>query len=375
MNCALFDLIDVQIAPRRRISLQYRTFHAALVIPECSGGMSRENFPGNHQRIKEFPMGTKFKLAAWRIGAGLVALLAMFVATPVKAELISPVIRDSLTFMPPHVAGDNEFSGNGPSVYVKVKFSIRDNALVYSLYFKARETKSDWTEASGWSSARTAYTAPAGMRIDSLPKSEYELLITTMSGHSEKAFVTPLGRVTVWGDTKGKDAGVYTKIKFDMDTTIPMNVSMSAPNPEQTIPLPRTMTFTPPHTRGDKDFSGNGPRVVVDAWVEHDGQAVYFVVKMIAEETKPDSTTAAGTTRSLMYAAPIGRRITGIGGTTSWPGLVSYYDSNHEVDKFNTPLGPVSVFGDHRGDDAGTYTKVVLANINQSIVVKTAANP
>jgi hypothetical protein len=311
---------------------------------------------------------------AWSIITGFFALLAFSTASQAQAEVISPTIRDSITFAPPHVAGDAEFNGNGPSVYVKVKFSIRDNQLVYSVYFKAKETKSDWTEASGWSSSRTAYTAPAGMRIDSLPKSEYELLITTMSGHSEKAFVTPLGRVTVWGDTKGKDAGVYTKIKLDMDTTIPMNVSMNAPSTEQSIPLPRTMTFTPPHTRGDKDYSGNGPRVVVDAWVEQEGQQLYMVVKMHAEETKSDWTTASGQTRSLFYSAPVGRRITAVEGTRNWPGLVSYYDSNHEVDKFNTSLGPVSVFGDHKGDDAGSYTKVVLGDINHSIVVKTEAS-
>jgi hypothetical protein len=314
----------------------------------------------------------RFNLAAWRIGAGLLAVLAVGAALPARAEVISPVINDSITLAPPHVAGDAEFDGHGPSVYVKVKFSISNNSLVYSAYFKAKETKSDWTEASGWSSARTVFTAPAGMRIDSLPKSEYELLITTMSGHESKAFVTPLGRVTVWGDTYGDDAGVYTKIKLDLDATIPMNVSMNGPSPEQTIPLPRTLTFTPPHTRGDKEFDGHGPRVVVDASIEHDGQAVYFVVRMIAEETKADWTTASGMTRSLMYAAPVGQRITGIAGETNWPGLVSYYDSNHDVDMFTTPLGPVSVFGDHRGDDAGGYTKVVLGNINKSIIVRTA---
>lgn len=317
-------------------------------------------------------MGARFNRSAWRVSVGLLAVLAIGAASPVRAELISPVIRDSVTFGPPHVAGDAEFNGNGPSVYVKIKFSISNNSLVYSVYFKAQETKSDWTEASGWSSPRTAYTAPAGMRIDSLPKSEYELLITTMSGHASKAFVTPLGRVTVWGDTYGNDAGVYTKIKLDLDATIPMNVSMNGPNPEQTIPLPRTMTLIPSHTRGDKDFDGNGPRVVVDASIEHDGQAVYMVVRMIAEETKSDWTTANGMAKSLIYAAPVGRRITGLVGQTSWPSLVSYYDSDHDVDMFTTPLGPVSVFGDHRGDDAGSYTKVVLGNINQSIVVRTA---
>src|SRR5690606_32762396 len=107
-------------------------------------------------------------------------------------------LRDSLAFMPPHVAGDAEFDGNGPSVNVKVRFTVNDNKLLYSVYFKAKETKSDWTEASGWSPARTLYTAPAGMRIVSVPKSEYDLVIDTLDGHDSKTFVSPLGRVTIW---------------------------------------------------------------------------------------------------------------------------------------------------------------------------------
>lgn len=307
-----------------------------------------------------------------RIGTGVLALLATGVAATGQAEVVSPVLRDSLTFMPPHVAGDAEFDGNGPSVNVKVKFTVSNNTLVYSVYYKAKETKSDWTEASGWSPARTVYTAPAGMRIVSVPKSEYELVIDTMSGHNSKTYPTALGRVTLYGDTKGKDAGVYTKVELNLDATIPLDVSMSDEKPEQPAYLPRTFTYTPPHTRGDKDFNGNGPRVVVDAWVEHDDTQIYFVTKMIAEETKPDNTTAEGTTRSLMYSAPVGRRITSLGGETKWPGIVSYYDSNHNVDKFDTPLGPVSVFGDHKGDDAGTYTKVVFGDINRFVVVRTA---
>lgn len=306
------------------------------------------------------------------LGAFLSALVATTVATTSQAEVVSPLLRDSLTFVPPHVAGDAEFNGNGPSVNVKVRFTVNDNTLLYSVYFKAKETKSDWTEASGWSPARTVYTAPAGMRIVSVPKSEYELVIDTMSGHNPKTFVSPLGRVTIWGDQRGQDAGVYTKLQLDLDATIPIDVAMSDAKPEQAVYLPRTFTCLPPHTRGDKDFNGNGPRVVVDASIEHDSQTVHFVVKMIAEETKHDSTTAAGFAKTQIYAAPAGRRIVSVGGETSWPGLVSYYDSNHSIDKFETDLGPVSVFGDHAGDDAGTYTKVVLGDINRFVVVRTA---
>lgn len=76
---------------------------------------------------------------------------------------------------------------------------------------------------------------------------------------------------------------------------------------------------------------------MVDAWVEHKEKQVFFVVKMTAEETKPDLTTASGTDRRVMYTAPAGRRITSIDGEKNWPGLVSFYDTNHEVDNFNTP--------------------------------------
>ena len=36
-----------------------------------------------------------------RIGAGVLALLAAGVASTGQAEIVSPVLRDSLTFMPP----------------------------------------------------------------------------------------------------------------------------------------------------------------------------------------------------------------------------------------------------------------------------------
>jgi hypothetical protein len=317
-------------------------------------------------------MCIKLNHKAWKLTAALSAALAAGAALPAQAEVVSPNLRDNLTFMPPHVAGDAEFDGHGPAVTVKVKFTVSNNTLLYSVYCKAKETKSDWTEASGWSPTRTVYTAPPGMRIVSIPKSEHELVIDTMSGHGSKTYPTALGRVTLYGDTKGKDAGVYTKVELNLDAAIPINVDMNAPRAEQEAYLPRTFTFTPPHTRGDKDFNGNGPRVVVDATVEHDGKAVYFVLKMIAEETKPDNTTASGETRTLIYSAPVGQRITSLGGQTSWPNLVSYYDTNHNVDKFDTALGPVSVFGDHKGDDAGEYTKVVLGNVDKFVVVRTA---
>jgi hypothetical protein len=65
-----------------------------------------------------------------RIGAGVLALAAAGVASTGQAEIVSPVLRDSLTFMPPHVAGDADFSGNGPTVNVKVKFTVSNNTLL-----------------------------------------------------------------------------------------------------------------------------------------------------------------------------------------------------------------------------------------------------
>lgn len=122
-----------------------------------------------------------------------------------------------------------------------------------------------------------------------------------------------------------------------------------------------TMPYTPPHTRGDRDFSGNGPEVwATGEWINK-GTHVDFRLWMKAKETKSDWTTAEGThTIEAYFPAPSGYRIDSIVGNTK--SSIHYVDTDHNDDQQGGgPSGPVKRFtfrGDRSGDDAGSYTSV-----------------
>jgi hypothetical protein len=126
---------------------------------------------------------------------------------------------------------------------------------------------------------------------------------------------------------------------------------------------PGPVTYTPPHTRGDRDFDGNGP--VVDARVDLlvRPQSIDARVYMRAQETKKDWTTAEGTNDFPLFRPDPGWQIDGVveGSVT----MHHYVDSNHTNDSFDKGSGTAVkrfVFvGDTDGDEAGTRTKVDVA--------------
>ncbi len=70
--------------------------------------------------------------------------------------------------------GDREFGGNGPNIISRVRLEITPNrrSIVAKVYFKATETKSDWsTTEANWT--RTVFTAPGGKRIDRILSRTY----------------------------------------------------------------------------------------------------------------------------------------------------------------------------------------------------------
>ena len=121
------------------------------------------------------------------------------------------------------------------------------------------------------------------------------------------------------------------------------------------------MTFIPPHTRGDADFSGNGPKVDSSVVLANAGDHVNVKISMTAVETKSDWTTASGSTTTSFYAAEPGFRIEKVVDPAT--SSRSYTDTNHDVDVFGSSGGPVSSWqfvGDTGGDEAGTQTKVTV---------------
>jgi hypothetical protein len=120
------------------------------------------------------------------------------------------------------------------------------------------------------------------------------------------------------------------------------------------------LTFNPPHTRGDREYSGNGPEVWATARWINDGTRVSVRLWMKAKETRSDWTTAEGERTEAFYTAPPGWRIDSIVGDME--SSAHYVDTDHSDDRQGAgPNGPVKEFvfrGDRRGDDAGEHTGV-----------------
>lgn len=120
------------------------------------------------------------------------------------------------------------------------------------------------------------------------------------------------------------------------------------------------LTYTPPHTRGDREFNGNGPEVWANAKWINEGTHINFRLWMKAQETRKDWTTAEGERIIQYYTAPPGKRIDRI--VSGAESTAHYVDTDHNDDRQGGgPNGPVKEFvfrGDRNGDDAGSYTGV-----------------
>jgi hypothetical protein len=123
-------------------------------------------------------------------------------------------------------------------------------------------------------------------------------------------------------------------------------------------------TFTPPHTRGDRDFHGHGPDVHSSARLSIKNQnQLWLDVYMKAEETKKDYTTAEGSHSFCVLNDPYTyATITGI--LSDNYSEHSYKDTDHAVDRFTMPadelVNQFEYVGDTKGDEAGTRTHVKL---------------
>ncbi len=142
------------------------------------------------------------------------------------------------------------------------------------------------------------------------------------------------------------------------------------------------ITYTPPHTRGDREYDGHGPNI--NSRVEWINRTSRIDVRtyMKAKETKSDWTTAEGSKTTTYYTPPSGwkiKRIIGANVTTD-----QFQDYDHAANSRGMgPGGPVKTFiyrGDHKGSEAGTYTgmdvffnplRVELEEVNNCVAAST----
>lgn len=163
------------------------------------------------------------------IGIGAVALLAGGLAAP--AATAAPSSAAGVTrvvtigakqlpsagfFLPPHVAGDADFKGNGPDVLTSTRiFGVGTRTLRVQMFMDAIETRSDFTRARGLSSMFTIYEANAGECVVSISKGEYDEVNYIDNDHAQDHFLGQVAGsfVNNWfivGDTAGNEAGTKT---------------------------------------------------------------------------------------------------------------------------------------------------------------------
>lgn len=164
----------------------------------------------------------------------------------------------------------------------------------------------------------------------------------------------------------------YTHIKlyYNLDVISSIGIDKVVPNP----PTPKivqtkdnTIVWIPPHTNGDREFDGHGPKMIAHFFLKHDGLKVFAQVYLFAQETKSDWTTASGYSQWIeIYTAPSGYRINKIKDPTAYYNIlrstsgVDYVDTNHEDHEIETVVGRATLAGDTDGSEAGSKTKITL---------------
>jgi hypothetical protein len=172
------------------------------------------------------------------IGIGLTALLISGVTVPAAAAEPSNVgilrtvaiggkrVPTSGFFIPPRIAGDADFNGNGPEILTSARlFGIGTRTLRVQLLMHATETRSDFTEVEGLSSMQTIFEASQGECVVSVrvfgdlvaPYDEINYRDSDITRDDFDSQVTNsfVHRWYIVGDTSGPEAGTETGAIID----------------------------------------------------------------------------------------------------------------------------------------------------------------
>ena len=127
-----------------------------------------------------------------------------------------------------------------------------------------------------------------------------------------------------------------------------------------------SFVYIPPHTFGDRDFYGNGPKMISHVYLKKDATRVYAQIYLKARETEHDWTTAEGySVWKEIYRAPSGYQIKSIKDPVSYKNIlrvngVDYIDTNISDHIMETVAGRATLVGDTYGEEAGSKTKITL---------------
>jgi len=128
----------------------------------------------------------------------------------VKTVRVSPTPE----FIPQHVNGDQDFHGNGPQVNVTARIEIRNTREIWAtIWMRARETKSNWTEAEGSTNFMLYRNDKPILAILSDTFSSLNYLDTNHRRDEFNLSINDLvSKFECVGDTRGNEAGSRTGV-------------------------------------------------------------------------------------------------------------------------------------------------------------------
>jgi hypothetical protein len=278
-------------------------------------------------------------------------------------EVLTLDINPTPFFVPPHVGGDREFKGHGPTVQVSARLAMRNlRELWATVYMHAKETQHDWTEAEG-TAEYLVYRHPGTKRIVRILSDLHSSGGYTDTNHATDFIDRPAGELVrqfeCIGDTRGDEAGIRTGVRAHFN---PIKIEIEPSDIAfKTIQVDPTPKFIPSHVGGDRDFGGHGPRISVSASISVQNQSeIWARIWMHAKETRADWTEVHGSTNFMIYRHD--RGIAEIVSATH--SQDSYVDTDHADDE--RALGADQLVerfvctGDTGGNEAGTRTGVVV---------------
>ncbi len=273
---------------------------------------------------------------------------------------------DTGFLVPPHTRGDREFAGHGPRIWINTRLYVSQLRKIKArIWMRFQEDRADWTTAEGTFDLDVYDgTFENVARINNIvsPGVTSFMFFEQVDGHdrfTRPEDSGPVREYSIVGDTRGDEAGTHTgaSIRF-REITIDYD-EVDTPNAIDVVPDP--VQYIPPHTRGDRDFGGHGPRIWCNVDVNVRNQReIWANVQMTARETRSDWTTAEGTEAFRIYThtAPILEIV------SDQSSSVFYEDHDHEEDVIHNGGGELVrefIFvGDTRGDEAGTRTGVIM---------------
>ncbi len=220
--------IDMALDPSRRNKLEFFGYdfdHATVSVVLDNNGVEQNitqfldqpthyhmtlNLGGSGVQVT--PQSRRFIL---RWNGKDISSIAVLQKVPDVCETFYKNVDDkSTSFIPPHVgSGDTEFDGHGPNISCKVTLIQSSTQLNASIYMKAIETKSDWTEASGTKTINL-YTAQSNETIVGVVGPTSDSFSYIDNDHDKDFYdgAGPVLRYEFMGDGEGNDAGIHTGV-------------------------------------------------------------------------------------------------------------------------------------------------------------------